>query len=154
MHRRQFFLGTSAVGVSAGGIGIGAWQLWPEQGLLNPCLALPMPESLANHELVQAAWEGLNASKVWDMHVHLIGNGDSGSGAWANPAMYSLLQPFDYLHGAFYANAACLDTRSGNVDRSYVARLLTLHGSMRHGVRPVLRGAQTVKTAAALARWL
>ena len=97
-----------------------------------------MPERLANHELVQAAWEGLNASKVWDMHVHLIGNGDSGSGAWANPAMYSLLQPFDYLHGAFYANAACLDTRSGDVDRSYVARLSALHGNMRQGARLML----------------
>ena len=109
MRRRQFLLRAAASGVLPAAIGIGAWQLWPGQGLLNPSLALPMPESLTQHELVQAAKEGVDATKVWDMHVHLIGSGDSGGKAWANPAMYSLLQPFDYLHGAFYANAACLD---------------------------------------------
>ena len=100
------------------------------------------------------ATEALEREPTFVGSVGLIGSEDSGGKAWANPAMYSLLQPFDYLHGAFYANAACLDTRSGNVDRSYVARLLALHDDMRHGVRPILRGTKTVDTAAGLSRGL
>ena len=56
-----------------------------------------MPERLAKHELVQAAWESVNASKVWDMHVHLVGNGDSGSGEGMHvirmPEHYGELSP-------------------------------------------------------------
>ena len=58
------------------------------------------------------ATEALEREPNFVGSVHLIGSGDSDGKAWANHAMQSLLQPFDYLHGAFYANAACLDTRS------------------------------------------
>jgi len=45
---------------------------------------------------VRAAWDGLDATKVWDAHAHLVGTGDSGSGITVNPAMESLLDPAQY----------------------------------------------------------
>ena len=61
-----------------------AWRYWPEQGFWNPCHAR-LPRRLAEHELVRAAWGGIDAAQCWDSHSHLIGTGDSGSGIFVNP---------------------------------------------------------------------
>ena len=53
---------------------------------INPCLR-PLPQRLARHELVAAAFDGLDTSDLWDVHAHLLGNGDSGSGCSIHPAM-------------------------------------------------------------------
>ena len=50
---------------------------------INPCLS-PLPERLARHELVLAAFDGLDANALWDVHAHLLGTGDSGISACAN----------------------------------------------------------------------
>ncbi len=60
--------------------------------LLNPCKAR-LPERLSEHELVRAAWDGLDASLVWDTHAHLLGDGKSGTGCWISPKMRSLFYP-------------------------------------------------------------
>ena len=49
--KRRTFLATLAL---AGG-GMGVWKFWPEDGLLNPCVEQPLPESLSEHPLVRAA---------------------------------------------------------------------------------------------------
>ena len=64
--------------------------------LLNPCKAR-LPEHLREHELTRAAWDGLDARQVWDVHAHLLGDGKSGSGCWINPKMYSLFYPQQFL---------------------------------------------------------
>ena len=61
--------------------------------LFNPCLPVRLPESLANNELVRQAFDGLRPDQIWDGHVHLLGTGDSGSGAWINPQLSSLRHP-------------------------------------------------------------
>src|SRR5438309_9838327 len=66
--RRRLLLGFLGAGAAA--FGAAAWRYWPEQGLWNPCRAA-LPPRLANHELVAAAWQGLEAADVWDRHVHL-----------------------------------------------------------------------------------
>jgi uncharacterized protein len=108
---------------------VAAWRYWPEQGLWNPCLA-PLPRRLANHELVQAAWSGIDASQVWDAHAHLVGTGDSSSGIVVHPAMQSLLSPGQYARRLFFLNAGCAHDARDSVDRAYVERLHNLLDAM------------------------
>lgn len=106
-----------------------ASRYWPEQGLWNPCLA-PLPRRLASHELVQAAWSGIDPAQVWDAHAHLVGTGDAGSGIVVNPAMESLLSPAQYARRLFFLNAGCAHDARDSVDRAYVERLHNLLDGM------------------------
>ena len=110
---------------------------WPEQGLWNPCLAL-LPRDLAEHELVQSAWDGIDPVRLWDSHAHLIGTGDSGSGISINPRMESLLSPGGYARRMFFLNAACAHDAPDNVDRAYVERMQKLVDGLRPGTKMVL----------------
>ena len=97
-----------------------------------------MPSGLANHELVKSAWDGLDASLIWDSHSHLVGSGDSPSGIYVNPKMESLLSPGEYARRLFFLNAGCAHDAPGNVDRAYVERMHNLIDGMRPGVKLVL----------------
>jgi uncharacterized protein len=124
-------LGAVAVG------GLAAWRYWPEQGFWNPCHAR-LPRRLADHELVRAAWEGVDANKVWDCHTHLIGTGDAGSGIYVNPRTQSLLDPGQYARRLFFLNAGCVHDAKGSVDHAYVDRMRNLIDGMKRGVKAVL----------------
>lgn len=110
---------------------------WPEQGLWNPCLAR-LPAGLANHELVRAAWDGLEPSRIWDSHAHLVGAGDSGSGIEINPRMNSLLNPGEYARRLLFLNAGCVHDADGSVDLAYVERMHNLVDGLRPGVKLLL----------------
>ena len=125
------------MGVAADAAGVAAWRYWPEQGFWNPCHAR-LPRHLANHELVERAWDGIDASQVWDSHAHLIGTGDSGSGIFVNPRTESLLDPGQYARRLFFLNAGCVHDATGSVDRAYVDRIRNLIDGMRRGVKLVL----------------
>ena len=118
-------------------MGAAAWRYWPEQGFWNPCRAA-LPPRLARHELVAAAWEGIDASQVWDSHAHLLGVGDSGGGIVVHPDTDSLLSPAQYARRLFVLNAGCAHDAPGNVDRAYVERLHNLLDGMRPGVKLLL----------------
>ena len=105
--------------------------------LMNPC-ASPLPPHLRKHELVQAAFAGLDAAKIWDAHTHLLGTGDSGSGCWINPKMQSVLYPGQYLQRKFFLNAACVDEARQSVDADYVARLTQLVSEFPAGAKLML----------------
>jgi len=105
--------------------------------LWNPCRAR-LPGRLAGHELVAAAWEGLDASQVWDSHAHLVGTGDSGGGAFVNPRMESLLNPAQYARRLFFLNAGCVHDARDGVDRAYVGRMRNLLEAMRPGAKMLL----------------
>jgi mannonate dehydratase len=92
----------------------------------------------ADHELVHAAWDGLDPAQCWDMHVHLAGTGDSESGIVLNPKMMSLLNPVLYTQRLFYLNAGCVDKTPGMVDKSYVARMREMLEGMRPGFKLML----------------
>jgi mannonate dehydratase len=134
LKRRGFLY---AAGVLAGAGALAAWRFWPEQGLWNPCLAR-LPRRLAEHDMVRAAWQGLDASRVWDSHAHLIGTGDSGSGIVVNPATDSLLSPAQYARRLFFLNAGCAHEAAGSVDRAYVERMRNLLDGLPAGVKVVL----------------
>lgn len=135
MNRRRFLLGSS--GIALGTAAVAGWKLWPEQGILNPCLA-SVPPALANHDLVRGAWEGIDPSRVWDCHAHLIGTGDSGSGIYLNPEMESLLNPVQFAQRLFFLNAGCVHQAPGRVDQSYVERVHNLVDGLRPGCKLLL----------------
>jgi len=97
-----------------------------------------LPPRLANHPLVNAAWDGIDASQVWDSHAHLVGNGDASSGIYINPRMESMLNPTLYARRLFFLNGGCVHDAPGSVDRSYVERLHNLADGMRPGFKILL----------------
>ncbi|MBL8480592.1 MAG: amidohydrolase [Rhodocyclaceae bacterium] len=131
--RRRLLLGGVA-GVAAGMMGA-TW--WPEDGWSNPCLA-GLPPDLARHELLQAAWSGVDASRVWDMHCHIAGTGDGDSGIAVHPDLFSHAHPLQFAQRLFYMDGACAAAPGNSVDTAYVARLRHLLDEFPAGARAVL----------------
>ena len=132
VKRRKVVLGLAGLGIA----GV-AYRYWPEDGFSNPCPVEPIPRSLLEHDLVQAAWEGIDPTGFWDCHVHLIGTGDSGSGLWVNPNMQSLMHPVQWLQRAFYLNGSCTPD-NGQSDQAYLERLTWLLDQFPAGVKSML----------------
>ncbi|MDA0224786.1 MAG: amidohydrolase family protein [Proteobacteria bacterium] len=133
-------------------MGAVGWRLWPEDGLWNPCRAA-LPAWLGDHELVQAAWAGIDASRVWDAHAHLVGTGDAGSGIYVNPGMQSLLDPAQYARRLFFMNAGCVHDVAGSVDLAYIERLKNLVEAMRPGAKLLLFAFDAAHDAQGRAMW-
>jgi len=132
LNRRKVVLGLAGLGLAGT-----AWRYWPEDGFSNPCLLDPLPGSLLDHDLVKAAWEGIDPARFRDAHVHLIGTGDSGSGLWVNPDMLSLAHPIQWAQRAFYLNASCTPD-NGQADLHYINRLAWLLDQLPAGVKLML----------------
>ncbi len=107
-----------------------------DDGLRNPCLDARLPEHLARHEIIRAAWEGIDPARVWDVHVHLVGAGDSKQGPWLAPEAWSLWHPVAYIRRLTLMNAGCVNPEA--VDQSYVDRLLGLAEALPPGARCLL----------------
>ena len=137
MNRRQFLLGSGAFGASA--LAYAGVKFWPEQGFINPCLS-GLPEIIKNHPLMQQIWTGIDATQVWDSHVHLVGTGDSArqieSAVWVNPAMDSVLHPILKVQKYFYMNGSC--ATGENVDTSVVQRKIDMVQDMPAGFKLML----------------
>lgn len=107
-----------------------------EAALWNECKAPALPAGL--QAWVDASLQGIDASQFWDVHAHVLGNGDSGSGCTLHP---SLVRGFNLLergrHKAIL-NAACVPTDAPSVDRAYVARMLALAEGFPVGARWLL----------------
>lgn len=96
-----------------------------------------MPQDLLDHDLVLSGWEGIDATRFWDCHTHLVGTGDSGSGLWINPQMQSLRHPIQWLQRAFYLNGSCV-ADDGQSDLQYVERIGRLVTQMPTGMKVLL----------------
>ncbi|NIM26850.1 MAG: amidohydrolase family protein [Gammaproteobacteria bacterium] len=129
--KRRLFLG--ALGASAAS----GWYFWPEDGFLNPCLESSLPGALLDNSLIAAAWDGIDPGLAWDCHVHLLGIGDNGGGAWVNPDMRSTINPVLFGQYNFFLNAACVHG-SDEIDNDYVARLLADLSGLAPGSRLML----------------
>ena len=105
--------------------------------LLNPCLDAALPEPLASHELVTRAFDGLDPAKIIDTHVHLLGTGDSGGGAWVGRQMASPLNLLQYARYRFFLNASCIQ-RDTELDAAFLERLLACHRAAVRGSRLML----------------
>lgn len=83
----------------------------------------PRRPPLGTRSFVQRMFDGLEPSRVWDTHVHLIGLGKNDSGCWVHPAYREEVQKrllFDlYL-------LACGIQNLEDADAEYVRRLAQL----------------------------
>jgi predicted TIM-barrel fold metal-dependent hydrolase len=131
MKRRQFLASAAALGLA------GACGLAFDEGLINPCLPGPIPEHLLNHEVVRAAWAGIDATKLWDAHVHLAGVGHGHSGIWISPEMQTWLHPWQNLQRRTYLNAACIQ-HPDRIDQGFLQRLLLCLEPFPLGAKAVL----------------
>ena len=138
MNRRQFLLGLGVAGASS--LVYTGYKFWPEQGLINPCLAA-LPNDILEGPLMQQVWQGIDATQVWDSHVHLVGTGDSQSTTenkvvWFNPSMDSNWQPILKIQKKFYINGTCAIDSS--IDQSAVQRMAQLTSEMPVGFKLML----------------
>ena len=132
MKRRKFL---KLIGLSTAGVATAMY--WPDEGVVNPCFSESTPHTLLKHDLMNAAWEGINPAMYWDVHTHLIGTGDSDSGIYLHPSMRDIFSPAQYVRFKFYVNAACADNVQG-IDKGYLVRLHRLIDEFPEGAKSIL----------------
>jgi mannonate dehydratase len=131
MNRRHALCCGAAM---AAGLFTGLLATPARAALRNPCRGA-LPPALAQHALVLAAFEGVNAARLVDTHAHLLGNGDSGSGCSVHPSMHQWWRPTEVLRRRAILNAACVPADAPSVDRAYVQRLQDLAAGFPAGAR-------------------
>lgn len=92
-------------------------------------------------DLLDQAFDGLDPAALWDVHAHLLGTGDSGSGCSIHASMTEGWHPLERLRRRVIMDAAGVPVDAlagGGVDRAYVARLHTLADGFPPGVRWLL----------------
>jgi mannonate dehydratase len=87
---------------------------------------------------VQRAFAGLDPAALWDVHTHLLGTGDSGSGCRVDPRMTQWWHPVEALRKTAILQGACVPPGAPSVDRAYVARLARLADDFPPGARWLL----------------
>ncbi|MBF0609631.1 MAG: amidohydrolase family protein [Magnetococcales bacterium] len=104
------------------------------------CLEGPPPLDLEQSRLVADAWQGLDPHQMWDVHAHLAGVGDGGSGIWVHPRMQNLghLSPLSMLMLRLYQRAGCTHLAPGRQDHAYWQRLESLVDAFPPGVKIIL----------------
>jgi len=107
----------------------GAFRREPEE--LNVCL------SAAARRLVDEAVSGFAAGEIVDCHVHLLGLGQGGTGAFANPVMLSWKYPLRHIKFLIYLSAAGIRDLS-HADEQYLERLSRLARAVPGGLRTYL----------------
>ena len=117
MNRRHF-LGLSAAAPLLAAGGCRRFSL--EQGLMGSC---GRGRDLPRNPWVAKAWEGLRADRVWDVHVHLFGNGRSGGGIWVEPDLDRPQTLIGRVRHAFFMNGGCVGEDEERLDQGMVARL-------------------------------
>ena len=126
--RRRDFLGALAAPLLLAGCDFDL-----SDGIFNECRT-----SLAPNSLVAGAWEGLQPDKVWDVHVHLFGNGRGERGVWIDPDFDHGWGPANRARRAFFMNAACAGTDEDRLDGSMVKRLAGLADQFPPGAKAML----------------
>ncbi|MFO1337647.1 MAG: amidohydrolase family protein [Burkholderiaceae bacterium] len=92
-------------------------------------------------DLLDQTFDGLDPAALWDVHAHLLGTGDSGSGCSIHASMTEGWHPLERLRRRFVMGAAGVPDEAlaqGGVDRAYVARLRSLADGFPPGARWLL----------------
>ena len=103
----------------------------------NPCKGA-LPASLAQHPLVSQTFAGLDPAQLWDVHAHLLGSGDAGSGCWVDARMSQWWHPMAHARRGVILDAACVPPEAPSIDRAYVQRLQQLTADFPSGARWLL----------------
>ena len=136
-RRHTLCCGAAAVAGLFTSLGLASEDDAPPSGWTNPCRGA-LPQRLARHELVRAAFEGIDPRALWDVHAHLLGTGDSGSGCSVHPSLSSWWHPIEMLRRRAILNAACVRGDAPSIDRAYVERLAALTRDFPPGARWLL----------------
>lgn len=89
--------------------------------------------SPAAQELIIKAFEGVDAKKLMDYHVHLVSTGTTCKDCFIHPHFYSALHPIKRMRFKVYASAAGI-TDFSRTDDQYLERLNQLIDGMEtHG---------------------
>lgn len=75
---------------------------------------------------VARCYEGIDRTRMVDVHTHVVGLGYDDSGCWVNPALRSVWHPVRNLQFDLYLAGAGIDDDE-TADRRYLERLLALH---------------------------
>jgi predicted TIM-barrel fold metal-dependent hydrolase len=103
----------------------------------NPCRGA-LPRELARHDVVLQALDGLDPQALWDVHTHLLGTGDSGSGCGINASMTQWWHPVESLRRRVIMDGACVAADAPSIDRAYLQRLQQLAADFPAGARWLL----------------
>ena len=79
--------------------------------------------------LIAEAFRDVDSAGLLDFHVHIIGTGSGGTGAYLNPRLRSPWHPFEYFRTSVYMSAAGIRNEE-NADAEYLARLKSLIRNM------------------------
>lgn len=134
MNRRRF-IGAGSVAAAASLLTGCPFSL--EHGLFNDCRA-PGSHRVLRSRLVRAAWEDIDAGRVWDCHAHLFGNGRAGSGMFLNPAFDRPSTVAGKVRRAMFLNAACGSEDEERLDRVLAERLAHLADELPAGAKVML----------------
>lgn len=96
------------------------------------------PWSPREQALIERAWSGLQPDLVWDMHTHLLGTGDGGSGCRIHPDMTSPWHPVAQARRRVILDAAQASNPKGPIDHVYVQRLRHLMDDFPAGAQWLL----------------
>lgn len=89
------------------------------------------PQELADglspgaRSLLDSAFEDVSPEELIDHHVHVLGLGTNGSGAWVNPKMLEWSDPISRIKGLVYLSGADIQDVAV-ADEQYLARLVDL----------------------------
>ena len=118
MRRRDFLrMSAAAPALALGGCKL---SLSMEQGLKSECRNFG---GLAGNALFDAAWKGLKPERVWDVHVHLFGNGRSRAGIWVEPDYDQPKSLGARMRHTFFKNGGCTGDDDDRMDQGAVDRL-------------------------------
>ncbi|MCP5272842.1 MAG: amidohydrolase [Burkholderiaceae bacterium] len=129
MKRRHWLACCGGAALGAGlftSLGARAWR--------NACRG-PLPADLAADELVAAALDGLDPTRLVDTHAHLLGTGDAGSGCRIHPHLTQAWHPVEHLRRRAILNGACVAADAPSIDTAYVDRLVALAAEFPAGAR-------------------
>jgi uncharacterized protein len=124
---RRRFLGAAAANAAALSTGC----------LFRPDRLDDMRMSLDAQAFVSRCWEGIDPTRVIDVHVHVVGLGAGGTGCSVHEDSQSWLSPLRLIKTRFYKLAAGIFD-DDHADRQFVDRLLDLVRHRPKGTRSLL----------------
>ncbi len=110
----------AAAGTLLAGAAAGCSPVLRQAFLADKAAAVPV----GTRSWVSRLYAGLDRTKIWDTHVHVIGNGQSGSGAYVNPAYRQELYK-SFLYDFYMAQGGVAEDATADADS--LKRLLQLH---------------------------
>jgi mannonate dehydratase len=113
-RRNLLYAGAAGLlGLAAVRFGLPRWMRSRESAALGP----------EAREFVRRCFDGIDRSRVWDTHVHLIGLGAGGTGCSVHPEMLSHLHPIKRFQFELYKSGTGI-TNEATADADYLERLL------------------------------